>query len=97
MARMGRPGLSTEQKADLWERWKRGESMSEIGIALGKRAASIFGVLARDGGIYRPPRRRSPLALTPVDRENISRGIASGVSTRQIAASIMRSPSTVSR
>lgn len=97
MARMGRPGLSIEQKADLWERWKRGESMSDIGVALGKRAASIFGVLARDGGIYRPPRRRSPSALTPVDREDISRGIASGVSTRQIAAAIMRSPSTVSR
>jgi IS30 family transposase len=71
--------------------------MSEIGVALGKRAASIFGVLARDGGIYRPPRRRSRSALTPGDREDISRGIASGVSIRQIAAAITRSPSTVSR
>jgi IS30 family transposase len=94
---MGRPGLSKEQKAELWERWKRGESMSEIGVALGKRAASIFGVLARDGGIYRSPRRRSASALTPIDREDISRGIASGISTRQIASAIMRSPSTVSR
>lgn len=51
MARRGRPGLSVEQKTELRERWKRGESMSEIGIALGRRAASIFGVLAPDGGI----------------------------------------------
>ena len=97
MARIGRPGLSIDQKAELWERWKRGESMSEIGVALGKHAASIFGVLARDGGIYRPPRRRSASALTPVDREDISRGIAAGASIRQIAGSIIRSPSTVSR
>ena len=44
MAQMGRPGLSAEQKAELWTRWKNGQSFSEIGRALGKHAASIFGV-----------------------------------------------------
>jgi hypothetical protein len=47
MAQIGRPGLSAERKAELWERWKNGQSLSEIGSALGKHAASIFGVVAR--------------------------------------------------
>lgn len=97
MAQMGRPGLSAEQKAELWERWKRGQSLSEIGLALDKHAASIFGVLGHNGGIYRPQRRRSPIALTMAEREEISRGIASGSSVRQIASLLARSASTVSR
>ncbi|MGQ0384867.1 MAG: IS30 family transposase, partial [Gammaproteobacteria bacterium] len=64
MAQMGRPGLSAAQKSELWERWKGGQSLSEIGLALGKRAASIFGVLAHHGGIYRPPRRRAARVLS---------------------------------
>lgn len=97
MAQEGRRGLSREQKAELWERWKRGQSLSEIGLALDKRAASIFGVLARHGGIYRPQRHRAPIALTMAEREEISRGIASGSSIRQIASLLARSASTVSR
>ena len=96
MAQIGRPGLSAERKAELWERWKNGESLSAIGIALGKHAASIFGVVARSGGIAPAIRRRSRLALTMPEREEISRGIAAGSSVRQIAVAIHRSPSTVS-
>lgn len=97
MAQMGRPGLFAEQKAQLWERWKSGPSLSEIGLGLGKHAGSIFSVRAHNGGIYRPPRSRSPVALTLAEREEISRGVASGATLRQIAASIARAPSTVSR
>jgi transposase, IS30 family len=97
MAQRGRPGLSPERKAELWDRWKNGQSLSEIGSALGKHAASIFGVVARSGGIAPATRRRSRLALTMSEREEISRGIATGASIRQIALVIQRSPSTVSR
>lgn len=98
MVQMGRrPGLSAEQKAELWDRWKNGQSLSDIGRALGKHAASIFGVVARSGGIAPANRRRSPRALTASEREEISRGIVAGVSIRQIAVAIERSPSTVSR
>jgi IS30 family transposase len=97
MAQLGRPGLSPEQKAELWDRWKKGESFSEIGRALGRHAASIFGVAARHGGIAPANRRRSPRALNISEREEISRGMAAGVSIRQIAVAIERSPSTVSR
>ena len=97
MARIGRPGLSDDQKAELWDRWKNGQSLSEIGRALDKHAASIFGVVARDGGIASAERRRSPLALTVSEREEISRGMAAGTSIRQIAVTIERAPSTVCR
>jgi IS30 family transposase len=92
---MGRPGLSAAQKADLWHRWKQGQSLSEIGRALGKHAGSIHGVLSSNGGFIPPARKRSRWALTLVEREEISRGMASDASIRQIAATLGRAPSTV--
>lgn len=97
MATMGRPGLSPSQKADLWQRWKDGQSLSEIGKALGKHAGSIHGVLSSNGGIVPTSRRRSRLALTSPEREEISRGLSSGESIRQIASRLARAPSTISR
>lgn len=97
MAQMGRPGLTASEKDELWSRWKRGESFSEIGEALGKHAGSVFGVLRTGGGIYRCPRQRSKRVLTRGEREEISRGIANGESVRAIARRIARAPSTVSR
>ena len=97
MARTGRPGLSVEQKRELWSRWKEGQSLSDIGRALGKHAGSVFGVLLAKGGIAPPLRRRSRLSLTMDEREEISRGLVAGLSFRQIAAQIDRAPSTVSR
>jgi len=97
MAQMGRPGLSSVQKAELWARWKDGQSLSEIGRALGKHAASIHGVVAMRGGIVPATRQRSRLALTLSEREEISRGIAADLSVREIAGVIGRAPSTVSR
>jgi hypothetical protein len=78
MGHMGRPGLSAAQKADLWHRWKQGQSLSEIGRALGKHAGSIHGVVASNGGFIPAGRRRSRLALTLAEREEISRGMAAG-------------------
>ena len=90
-------GLTSAQKRELWERWKKGQSLSEIGRALGKHAGSISGVLAIHGGIIPSIRTRSPRVLTLDEREEISRGLAAGNSLRQIAASISRSLSTISR
>ncbi len=97
MSAMGRPGLSASQKADLWQRWKDGQSLSEIAYALGKNAGSIHGVLSANGGIVPVIRRRSRLSLTLAEREEISRGISSGESIRQIAARLARAPSSISR
>ena len=97
MARLGRPGLSAGQKAELWRRWKNGQSLSDIGRALGKHAGSVHGVVASNGGIAPLARCRSRLALNLAEREEISRGLAASVSMRQIAITIGRAPSTVSR
>lgn len=97
MARLGRPGLSDAQRRELWERWKAGDSISDIGRALFKNPGSVHGVLALGGGIYRPARKRAASALSANDREQISRGLAAGHSFRQIAAGLGRSPSTISR
>jgi IS30 family transposase len=97
MARMGRPGLTSAQKKDLWRRWKEGESLSEIGRALGKHAGSIHGVVKASGGIVPAARTRSPRTLSLTEREEISRGLAHGASMRRIAARLGRAPSTVSR
>jgi len=94
---MGRPGLSSAQKAELWQRWKSGQSLSDIGRALGKHAGSVHGVLSANGGILPATRCRSSRSLSLAEREEISRGIAVGASMRKIAAMINRSPSTVSR
>jgi len=97
MAQMGRPGLSSEQKEELWTRWRAGQSLSDIGRALGKHAASVFGVLLSKGGIAPTARVRSRLSLSPRDREEISRGLVAGLSMRKIAKQIGRSASTISR
>jgi IS30 family transposase len=59
--------------------------------------SAIFNLLSPSGGIQPPQRRRSARALTPGEREEISRGLVSGRSLRQIASGSGRAPSTVSR
>jgi len=97
MGQLGRPGLSASAKAEVWERWRDGESLSDIGRAVGKHAASIHGVVSAKGGIAPPARRRARTALSFAEREEISRGIAAGDSLHHIAARIGRAVSTVSR
>ncbi len=97
MARMGRPGLSPAQKRDLWQRWKAGWSLSDIARFLGKKPGSIHGVLTSNGGFVPGTRTRSPRTLTLPEREEISRGLAAHQSFRQIALSLARPASTISR
>ncbi len=89
--------LSLAQRADMWNRWKAGQSLNAIGRALGKEHNVIYCLLARHGGIAPPVRRRSQRVLTLAEREDISRGIASGSSMRVIAQRLRRASSTVSR
>ena len=97
MAKIGRPGLSREKRVELWARWKSGQCASDIARALERTKGAIHHVLAFNGGIPPVARRRAPVALRLDEREEISRGIAGGESIRRIAASLRRSPSTVSR
>ena len=81
-----RRGFTAAEKAELWDRWQRGESLKAIGRAFGKPSSSIYFQLAPHGGIRPAPRRRSRLALTLSEREEISRGIAAYGSTRSMAS-----------
>jgi DNA-binding CsgD family transcriptional regulator len=92
-----RINYTAEQKAEMWDRWQRGESLNAIGRAFDRPSSSIFGQLVPSGGIRPSVRRRSRLALTLSEREEISRGIVSHLSLRSIAAQLGRSPSTISR
>ncbi len=98
MEKIGRPRFSGEQTAELWERWKSGQSPSDIARALERRTkGGVYRILALNGGIVPVARRRCPVALVLDEREEISRGIAAGRSIRRIAARLGRAPSTVSR
>jgi len=97
MSQGNRSRLSLTQRTDIWSRWKSGQSLHEIGRAFGKPHSSIRCLLLPRGGIPPAVRRRSRLALTLAEREDISRGMASGSSIREIARRLHRAASTVSR
>ena len=84
-------------KALMWDRWEKGESLNAIARHFGRSHSSIQGILSRTGGIRPPKRTRSQRALTLAEREEISRGVVTGLSLRSIAALLGRAPSTVSR
>jgi IS30 family transposase len=85
------------QKALMWERWQKGDSLATIARLFDRGHSSVQRILQEAGGIRPPQRRRSALALRLAEREAISRGVVSGASIRSIAHSLKRSPSTVSR
>jgi hypothetical protein len=90
-------GLSAIEKSDIWRRRKAGEKLHEIGRAFDKPHTSIRCLLLPRGGIPPAVRRRSRLALVRSEREDISRGLASGSSIREIARHLDRAASTVGR
>jgi IS30 family transposase len=92
-----RIGFTAAQSAELWERWKKGEGLKSIGRILGKPSSCIFNHIKPSGGIMPPTRRRSRLALTLAEREEISRGLVADRSVRSMAMALGRAPSTVSR
>jgi IS30 family transposase len=97
MIHVKRSRLSPTEKNDIWSRWKAGQSLHEIGRANGRPHPTIRKLLLPLGGIAPALRRRSRLALALAEREDISRGIASGSSIREIARLLRRPASTVSR
>ena len=85
------------QKALMWERWKAGWTLHQIGQLFDRPHTSIHNIFVKTGGIRPPERRRSARALTLVEREEISRAVVAGESIRSIAARLDRAASTVSR
>ncbi len=97
MAKIGRPGLPSDKRQQVWEMWKAGKSITVIAQTVGSPAGSIFSILLPFGGIYQPPPRRRTTALTLAEREEISRGAAAKESMRAIGRRLGRPASTISR
>lgn len=90
-------GFSYEQQAEVWAKWKEGDSLSDIGRALRKHAGSIHHLVVFNGGIAPSKRKRRKSHLSLEEREEISRGLAANNTIRDIASLLNRSPSTISR
>ena len=97
MKRRPRIYYTETDKALMWDRWQKGESLNSIARHFDRHHSAIQGVLSRTGGIRPRERRRAKLALTLAEREEISRGVVAGRSIRSIASALGRAPSTVSR
>lgn len=91
-------GFSYEQQAEIWIKWKKGDSLSDIGRSLRKHPGSVHHLIAfHGGGITPAKKRRSKSHLSFEEREEISRSLAANIAIRDIALHLNRSPSTISR
>jgi len=72
------------QKALMWERWRDGDTLHAIAKMFDRRHTSVHHILARSGGMQPAVRRRSARVLTPLEREEISRGNRAGLSVRTL-------------
>jgi IS30 family transposase len=98
MSNRKRRHYTDSEKAEMWDRWRKGESLNEIGRAFGIQGhSSIQSIFSKNGGIRPAERRRSTRTLSLSEREEISRGLVAGRSLRTIASDLGRAPSTISR
>jgi IS30 family transposase len=86
-----------EQKAQMWDRWEKGDSLHSIARLFDRGHSSVFGQLSPTGGIRPLTLKRSKRVLSTSEREEISRGLVNGLSLRTIATQLTRAPSTISR
>ena len=89
--------LTPAQVDEVWSRRRAGQAVKVLAREMRLNATTVRDLLVRAGGIRPVPRRRWEQRLSMVEREEISRGLAAGLSVRVIAAGLGRAPSTVSR
>jgi Transposase and inactivated derivatives, IS30 family len=89
--------MNDQKKAIIWELWIEGSPMIDISRAIDKPHATVFSYLRYHGGIQPHPRIRSPITLSLVEREEISRGLSANHSVRKIASLLERNSSVISR
>ena len=97
MARQSYQRLSPADIDEIWSRMRAGHAVKPTARALGLPTSTVRAYLLRCGGIRPDPRHRAAGRLSFEEREEISRGLAAGLSLRAIAAGLGRSPSTISR
>jgi IS30 family transposase len=89
--------LTAEAVDQVWVRLRAGQAAKPTARQLGLSTSTVRTYLLRCGGIRPLPRRRSSVRLSMAEREEISRGLASGHSIRAVAGLLGRAPSTISR
>jgi IS30 family transposase len=89
--------FSEAEKTLIWDWWQQGGSMRGVARELGRAHASVRWMVESYGGVRPSPRFRASRHLTLEEREEISRGVASGESLRSVASRLGRLVSTVSR
>ncbi len=89
--------FTMEQQQAIWEGWRDGESFRQVGDRVGQPAHVIQYFLRGHGGIKPSVPRRHHRHLSHQEREEISRGVAAGLSVRRISAALGRSHSSISR
>ncbi len=89
--------LSADDHREIERRVTSGETFAAAAAAVGCSTKSIQRFMARTGGIFTKAEERSPLRLSPGEREELSRRLVAGESFREIADRLGRSPSTISR
>ncbi len=89
--------LSPEAVDEIWVRLRAGHAVKPTARELGISTSTVRTYLVRCGGIRPDPHCRGAGRLSLEEREEISRGLAAGLSLRAIAAQLGRATSTVSR
>ena len=93
----GDRNLTNAERTEIRRRIAAGERAVDVARAIGRHRDSVQEVLRQAGRLS--PRRvvRSPLRLSPAEREEISRRLVAGESYRAISRRLGRAPSTISR
>ena len=97
MARQNFQRLSPADIDEIWSRMRAGHAAKPTARSLGLATSTVRDYLLRCGGIRPDPRHRAVGRLSFEEREEISRGLAAGLSLRAVAVGLGRSASTVSR
>lgn len=97
MSARGHRVFTDSERAEIWRKYKAGESVLSIAQALGRQDSVMHRIIGATGGFVPSVRRRSHRVLSLAEREEISRGIAAGDTARGIARKLDRAPSTISQ
>ena len=93
---MARP-LTAQDRDEIWDLVMAGGTHGRVGLQVGRHTSVVQGVITATGGVRPAVRCRGADRLSVQDREDIACGVVAGWSTRAIARSLRRAPSTVSR